>query len=51
VLGGYYLGTLSVVRENMSLMLLGVFILTAGAILLIIAGLISSCRRKKPDGN
>ncbi|WP_292368123.1 VTT domain-containing protein [Methanoregula sp. UBA64] len=49
VLGGYYLGALSVVKENMSLMLLGVFILTAGAILLIIAGLISSCRRKKPD--
>lgn len=51
VLAGYYLGALSVVKENMSLMLLGVFILTAGAILLIIAGLISSCRRKKPDGN
>jgi Uncharacterized membrane-associated protein len=51
VLAGYYLGALPVVKENMSLMLLGVFILTAGAIIVIIAGLISSCRRKKPDGN
>jgi len=51
VLGGYYLGTLSLVKENMSLMLLGVMALTGAAILVIIAGLISSCRRKKPDGD
>jgi membrane-associated protein len=51
VLGGYYLGTLSIVKENMSLMLLGVMALTGAAILAIIAGLISSCRRKKPEGD
>ncbi len=51
VLGGYYLGTLSIVKENMSLMLLGVMVLTGAAILVIIAGLISSCRRKKPEGD
>lgn len=50
VLGGYYLGTFSIVKENMSLMLLGVMALTGAAILFIIAGLISSCRRKKPEG-
>jgi len=51
VLGGYYLGTFSIVKENMSLMLLGVFFLTAGAIVFIVAGLVASCRKKKPDGN
>jgi membrane-associated protein len=51
VLGGYYLGTFSIVKENMSLLLLGVFFLTAGAIVVIVAGLVASCRKKKPDGN
>jgi membrane-associated protein len=51
VLSGYYLGTFSVVKENMSLMLFFVFALTVGTIILIVAGLINSCRqKKKPDG-
>jgi hypothetical protein len=51
VLGGYYLGSFTIVKENMSLMLLFVLALTAGAILFIIAGFIQACRqKKKPDG-
>ena len=51
VLGGYYLGTFSIVKENMSLMLLFVLALTAGAILFIIVGIIQACRqKKKPEG-
>ncbi|MFA7695457.1 MAG: VTT domain-containing protein [Methanoregula sp.] len=50
VLGGYYLGTFSIVKENMSLLVLFVLVLSAGAILLIIVGLIQACRqRKKPE--
>ncbi len=47
VLAGYYLGRLPIVRENMNLLLLFVVIVTAGTILLLIAGLINSYLHKK----
>jgi membrane-associated protein len=46
VLGGYYLGTFTIVKENMSLLMLGVFALTLGTVVFIIAGVISACRKK-----
>lgn len=51
VLSGYYLGTFSIVKENMSLLILLVLAVTAGTILLILAGLIQAYREKKrPEG-
>jgi membrane-associated protein len=51
VLSGYYLGTFTIVKANMSLLILLVLVMTAGTILLIIAGLIQAFRqKKKPDG-
>ncbi|MGD0533962.1 MAG: VTT domain-containing protein [Methanoregula sp.] len=51
VLSGYYLGTFSIVKENMSLLILLVLAVTAGTILLILAGLIQAYRQtKKPEG-
>lgn len=49
VLGGYYLGTFTVVQENMSLLLIGVMALTVGTILLIVAGLVSAHLGRNPD--
>ncbi|MCK9631998.1 MAG: VTT domain-containing protein [Methanoregula sp.] len=54
VLGGYYLGTFTVVKENMSLLMIGVVVLMVGTIIFIIASVISACLRKpaeekKPD--
>jgi membrane-associated protein len=46
VLGGYYLGTFSVVKENMSLLMIGVVVLMAGTIIFIIASVISACLKK-----
>jgi membrane-associated protein len=51
VLSGYYLGRLPIVKENMNLLLLLVLVVTAGTILLLIAGLIHSCLQKKENGN
>jgi len=52
VLGGYYLGTFSVVQENMSLLMLGVIALTAGCVIFICFGIVCACRdrnrEKKP---
>ncbi|HEX3001304.1 MAG TPA: VTT domain-containing protein [Methanoregula sp.] len=48
VLAGYYLGTFTVVKENMSLLMLGVLALTIGCVIFIIAGIISAYR-KKPE--
>ena len=47
VLGGYYFGTLTVVKENMSLLIIGVMLLTAGTLIYIIALLLKGwwCRR------
>ncbi len=36
ILGGYYLGTVSIVQENMSLLMIGVMILTGGTLILIL---------------
>jgi len=52
VLGGYYLGTFSIVQENMSLLMIGVIALSAGTILFIIASVVSAYVKKpeKKDG-
>jgi len=44
---GYFLGTLPVVQENMSLLIFLVMLLTAGTIVFILAGIIASYRTKK----
>ncbi|MDD4136958.1 MAG: VTT domain-containing protein [Methanoregula sp.] len=51
VLGGYYLGTFTVVKENMSLMLIGVLALSAITIIFIIANVLSAYFKKKPADN
>ena len=48
VLAGYYTGTFSVVQENMSLLMMGVLIITAATILFIAWGVISSYLGRKP---
>jgi len=50
VLGGYYLGTFTVVKENMSLMLIGVLALSAVTILFIVANVISAYCKKPAAG-
>jgi membrane-associated protein len=42
VLGGYYFGKLEIVQENMSFLIIGVILLTAGTVLFIAANLISA---------
>ena len=49
VLSGDYLGRLPIVRENMNLLLLLVLVVTAGTILLLLAGLIGSVWQKKKE--
>ncbi|MFA4876229.1 MAG: VTT domain-containing protein [Methanoregula sp.] len=51
VLLGYFAGTLPVVKENMSLLLLGVVLLMAGTIIFIAAGLIKSILLKRKAGS
>lgn len=46
VLGGYYLGTFSIVKENMSLLMIAVIALSAGTILFIAAGIVSAYLKK-----
>ena len=48
VLGGYYLGTFTVVKENMSLLMMGVITLSVITILFIIASVVSAYL-KKPE--
>ncbi|MEN6396353.1 MAG: VTT domain-containing protein [Methanoregula sp.] len=51
VLGGYYLGTFSIVQENMSLLIFLVIALTVVTVLFIITGLIRALRQKNdPEG-
>ncbi len=51
VLAGYYVGRLPIVQQNMNLLLFLVLAVTAGTILLLIAGIIQTYRQKKrPDG-
>lgn len=42
VLVGYYFGTLTVVKENMSLLIIGVILLTAGTVLYILWSLVKA---------
>lgn len=46
VLGGYYLGTFTVVKENMSLLIIGVIVLMSGTVLFILASIISAYLKK-----
>ncbi len=48
VLGGYYLGTFTVVKENMSILMMGVIALSAITILFIIVSVVSAYL-KKPE--
>lgn len=42
VIGGYYFGTLTVVQENMSLLIIGVMLLTGGCLFLIIYNIVKA---------
>jgi len=42
VLGGYFFGTLPVIKENMSILILFVIIITVGTVLLVAAGVVSA---------
>jgi membrane-associated protein len=48
---GYFAGTQPIVKQNMSLLLLGIFLLMAGTILLIAVGIIRSVLMKKRTGS
>jgi membrane-associated protein len=47
VLGGYYFGKLEVVKENMSVLILFVILITAGTVLLVAAGIGSNYLQKR----
>jgi membrane-associated protein len=47
VLAGYYFGTFSVVKENMSFLIFLVILVTAGTVFLVIAGLVSAQLEKR----
>jgi len=47
VLGGYYFGTIPVVRENMNLLIFLVILVTAGTVFAVIAGFISAHLEKR----
>jgi membrane-associated protein len=49
LLAGYYFGTLSIVQENMSLLIFLVLLVTVGTIVLILAGIVSSFMTKKKE--
>ncbi len=48
VLAGYFLGTLTIVKENLNLLIYLVIIATVGTIIVILAGIISSYRNRPP---
>lgn len=50
VLAGYYLGTFTVVKENMSLLMIGVILLSLGTIIFILAQLVSGYLKRKRSG-
>jgi len=51
VLAGYYLGTFSIVKENMSLLMIGVILLSLGTIVFILGNLVAAyLKRKKENG-
>jgi membrane-associated protein len=47
VLGGYYFGKLEVVKENMSVLILFVILITAGTVLIVAAGLVKNYLKKR----
>jgi len=47
VIGGYYFGTFTIVKENMSLLIFLVILVTAGTVLLVISGLVSAHLEKR----
>ena len=47
VLAGYYFGTFSIVKENMSLLIFLVLLATLVTVIIIIAGLITAFRKKR----
>ena len=49
VLGGYYLGTFTVVKENMSLLMIGVIVLMVATILFIAASIIFAYFKKPKE--
>jgi len=50
VMGGYYFGTLTVVQENMSYLIIGVMLLTGGCLLLIVYNIVKAWwDRRNPE--
>ncbi len=47
LLAGYYFGTLSIVKENMSFLIFLVLLVTVGTVILILAGIVTSYRTRK----
>jgi len=47
VLGGYYFGTIPIVKKNMSILILCVLLITAGTVLFVAAGLVSAHFQKR----
>jgi len=47
IMAGYYFGSFSIVKENMSLLIIGVILLTAGTVLFILAGIVSAHLEKR----
>jgi membrane-associated protein len=46
VLTGYYLGTFSIIRDNMNILILLVALVTLATVVVIIAGIVAACRQK-----
>jgi membrane-associated protein len=46
VLGGYYLGSFTLVKDNMNLLLIGVILLTAGTVIFIVGSIVSAYLKK-----
>jgi membrane-associated protein len=49
VLGGYYFGTFSIVKENMNVLIFLVFAVTGIAVFLLLAGIVSTHLKKKKE--
>jgi membrane-associated protein len=49
VLAGYYFGMFSIVKENMNLLILLVFLVTIATVIVIIAGIVMACQQKSGD--
>ena len=49
VLGGYYFGTFSIVKENMNVLIFLVFLVTGIAVFLVMAGIVSAHLKKSKE--